>query len=248
MKKLVALMLALVMVFAMAVPAFADATDHYKPVEEQKLTGDGDTGLVDVTYEVSAKWQIVIPADVTFVETYGLKFFADVSALSARIPIGQTLTLSISSKNGYIMRDITDNPAAADGVPYAISMVVNNAIPSPEPGADPIPCVIAWPDLSDDISGDAKNRVEAYKSYFNSKGYKTAGVLFTDDDGDGKFEETTEAESEILTVVGVGTTIKEVTTTMAFYTPGTDKIGTYKDTLTFTARLFGDDTPAVPAE
>ena len=127
MKKIVALMLAFVMMAAASLTAFADVTpaEHYKPNPEKKLTVDGETGLVEVTYEVSAKWQILIPADVVFVETYGLKFLADVEAQSARIPIGQTLTLTVESANGYKMINTTSE---SDSVPYAVSFVKNNVM------------------------------------------------------------------------------------------------------------------------
>jgi len=224
MKKLVALMLAFVMMAAAAVPAFADVTpaEHYKPNPEKKLTVDGETGLVEVTYEVSAKWQILIPADVVFVETYGLKFLADVEAQSARIPIGQTLTLTVESANNYKMVNTTSE---SDNVPYAVSFVKNNTMPNSEP---PKPMVADWPELDDSIYGDRAGRAEAYQKHFSVDPYRTAGT-----EG--------ETQTELLSVEGKGTTIPKVTTTLAFYTAGTDTIGTYKDTLTFTARLITDE-------
>ena len=228
MKKIVALVLAFVMMVAAAVPAFAadrevSAAEHYPADPNKKLTGDGEeggnTGTVEVNYEVSAKWQILIPADVVFVDVHGLRFLADVEAQQARIPVGQTLTLTVSSENGYKMKNIEND--RTDAVPYSVSFVENNVMPGSEP---PVAMVGEWPELSAEVLNDREARAEAYGNHFAVDPYKTAA-------GD---------STQLLSVIGNGNTIPRVTTTMAFYTVGTDTIGTYKDVLTFTALLTGE--------
>ena len=229
MKKIVALMLTFAMVAALALPIVADVApaEHYGPSGEsdKKLTADGDKGYVDVNYEVSAKWQIVIPDDVVFIETYGLKFLADVEAQQARIPDGQVLTLTVSSENNFEMVDInksvSPDGAKPDGIDYAIAFIENNF-------DDGLARVIEWPELPAETYADREDRATAYADYFATAPHQMVSDNPT-----------------VLTVVGNGNTIKRVTTTLAFYTAGTDTIGTYKDVLTFTANLT-DVTPEEP--
>ena len=215
MKKIVALVLVIVMISALALPVFADVTpaEHYAPSPDKKLTADGESGTVEVHYEVSARWQILIPADVVFIETYGLKFLADVEAQQARIPDGQILTLTISSEHGYKMKNVD----STDAVPYAVSFIENNVLPNSSPV---VTKVVDWPTLTAEVYGDREARAEAYGNHFNVDPYTTAAE-----------------GTRVLSVVGNGNTIPKVTTTLAFYTAGTDTIGTYKDNLTFTANL-----------
>ena len=234
MKKIVALVLAVVMTVTLAMPAFAEGgapADHYKieydTKNNQKLDSDGAVGEVDVNYEVSARWEIWIPDEVIFVDAYGLKFLADVQAHQARIPTGQTLTLTMDSKNDYEMRNVDStgetNVSGKDYVDYAVKYIRNNEGPQ---GA------IAWPtNISAEDYQDRDKRVDFYDNYFAGDPYLSPNT-----------------DNVVLRVVGNNETQTKITTTLAFYTAGTDTIGIYKDTLTFTANLIEETIPTPEPE
>ena len=98
MKKLVAIILTVVMVFSMATVAFADTTVN------------GDSGTVVVKYTTSEAYTVTIPADVTLTSTK-LSDTGNVTVSDALLASGETLKIAVESANNYKLVNSTSGIA-----------------------------------------------------------------------------------------------------------------------------------------
>ena len=105
MKKILALALAIVLAFAIAVPVFAtnEITDHVDVDAVNPGTFDTQTGTSDVTYNVDGNYIITIPATITLafvgVDTHVQSTPLQVKADKVLIPFGKELRVNIESNN-----------------------------------------------------------------------------------------------------------------------------------------------------
>lgn len=88
MKKIIALVIAIVMMAAISVPAFA-----------ANLSTESNSGNVTMTYEVSGAWTVAIPEDFSLNES-GTK---TVTASNCFLNNGETLTVTVNSADGFKM-------------------------------------------------------------------------------------------------------------------------------------------------
>ena len=217
MKKLIALALAIIMMTAMALPAFAaddisaEVDDHY--AAENELNDENQEGDVYVLYTVSSKYTVLIPDNVMFSETHGFKFLADIAATNVRIGNGQQLTVSVTSENSYKMmpkKDDQGNFGAGnrDGVPYTIGFFENVEY---NDGNNKF----AWP-------------AEVANNKLSTELAKRSG-----------YEEAVGAgATTVLTIDGTGNSIERSGTTLIFFLPNQeDTLGEYIDKLTFKVNL-----------
>lgn len=127
MKKILALVLAIIMMAAIAVPAFAEDPVRADRTQSETFVGDADNAEtaspdVKVTYGVTQSYVIIIPADVTFVEGGDGKIASLESTLAAdkvRIAGNEKLTVAIDSLYNYKLVDT--NQASID-VDYTIKV------------------------------------------------------------------------------------------------------------------------------
>lgn len=213
MKKLIALVLAIVMLAAVSIPVFAEdlptPQEHYGA--NNSLDYQNPKGDVEVHYEVKSNYEVCIPEDVIFVDTYGFKFTADVIAKNVIIGKNQTLTVNLTSKNGFKMMPEAGKEGNADGVLYTVGYVQNDKLESFE-----------WPAGT---LGDNSDMSTKLTDKFNaaSKDYTEAA-----------------ANVENPVVVVKGGSKQTVGTTMMFFLPQQETIlGHYIDTLTFEVKLDG---------
>lgn len=90
MKKIIALVIAIVMMAAISVPAFA---------AELNETGEASKDGIEVSYEVSVAWSVSIPDSVSVgVNKTGT---AAVSATGCYLPNAQSLKVNVTSTNGF---------------------------------------------------------------------------------------------------------------------------------------------------
>ena len=121
MKKLIAFVLAVIMMAAVSVPAFAvsempAALEHYGA--NKPLTEGENSGEVEVHYEVKSKYEVRIPENLAFADSNGYKFIADVEARNVIIGKSQSLTIELTSANNYKMQPVGEGKDG--GVPYSV--------------------------------------------------------------------------------------------------------------------------------
>jgi len=130
MKKIFALILAIAMMASMSVVVFAaeNATD----VGMANTDSDGKlAGGTTLTYGVDQTYTITIPADQTFAkngEATGAQAFkatADIVASDVKIKGNQTLTVSITSANGW---ELVDTYEDSDDVVYTAHVGTGEAL------------------------------------------------------------------------------------------------------------------------
>ena len=182
MKKIIALALALVMMAAIAVPAFADV-----PVSTIDNGKGGNTTLVE--YGVTQSYWVTIPEKVTF---NGFTATADISAENVIIAGGTSLRVTVASTN-YRQADPGAEPAVT------ASWVLKDK----DQKSDPVDYMIKVGEL-----------------------------------------EVVSGVTEVLTVVSdvvysdQGAPIgNSGEATLSFSTKGTSQVGTYQDSLTFSASV-----------
>lgn len=102
MKKLLALVLAVIMLCSLSVTALAASLNESNKV-----------GTVTVSYGVDEGYVVTIPADVA-VSTAGVE--ATLSASHVLLPSGKTLTVTVSSANGFKLK------YESSQIPYTVSV------------------------------------------------------------------------------------------------------------------------------
>lgn len=128
MKKTLALILAIVMMAALAVPAFAETTPAQAGVlSSDTLVGEGTKGCT-VTYGVSQTYTVSLPTAVNF--AYGIAGqvqdqTANVSVDNFVINGSNQLVVTMDSanqgaNNGWIMKDVSEG-GKSTAVPYTVS-------------------------------------------------------------------------------------------------------------------------------
>ena len=118
MKKILALVLAIIMMAAIAVPAFAAATTQ-QVVDANNASNTED---VKVTYGVTQSYIVVIPIDVNFEEAEDgtiASHTRDLTAKDVRIAGNEYLTVAIDSLNGWKMKDAA---AKSSAVSYTVKV------------------------------------------------------------------------------------------------------------------------------
>lgn len=91
MKKIIALVIAILMMAAIAVPAFA-------------LDQNTTAGNVTVTYGVSDKYTVNIPSDVELGNKDAAVETSGVSASDVALTAGKKLTVTVASTNGWVVK------------------------------------------------------------------------------------------------------------------------------------------------
>ena len=89
MKRILAVILAAVMVMGLATAVFAD-----------DKTLDGDAGTTNVTYTTEEAYTVTIPADITLTSSK-LSATGNVKVTNALLGSGETLKITVASSNGY---------------------------------------------------------------------------------------------------------------------------------------------------
>lgn len=118
MKKILALVLAIIMMAAIAVPAFAEDPVRADRTQTETYVGDADNAEtmspdVKVTYGVLQTYTISIPADVnlapndggSFANGNNLRATAVLGASNVKINGKETLTVTATSKNSWVLKD-----------------------------------------------------------------------------------------------------------------------------------------------
>ena len=134
MKKILALVLAIIMMAAIAVPAFAEDPVREDRTQVENFVGDADNTEtvspdVKVTYGVAQTYTLSIPADVAL-EDYtnqggndtnlnNLRATASIGATNVKINGKETLTVTATSKNSWKLVDENGKSTAVD---YALKM------------------------------------------------------------------------------------------------------------------------------
>ena len=114
MKKIIAIVLAIVMMAAISVPAFA--------AEQVSTFEKGETGSMTVSYGIDESYTIGIPADIDF-RTQDTFTNQEVTASDVIIAAGKTLTVSVTSTYTWKMNpDVASNTA----VPYKVTYKLND--------------------------------------------------------------------------------------------------------------------------
>ena len=127
MKKIIALVVAIIMMAAIAVPAFAE-------VETKQFNNVGNTGTTDVIFGVDRGYTVSIPTEVRF---SGLAGTAQLSVSSVKIAGDETVEIRVSSTQyadgTWVLVDNNEDGEGApisDNVPYMIKIDV------PDPNDD----------------------------------------------------------------------------------------------------------------
>ena len=110
MKKIIAIVVAIVMMAAMAVPAFAD-----------NVTVDGGTAGTTVTYNTSQGFEVSIPSAISINAETNVSESADITVVKAKLAPEATLNVAITSANAD-GTTWTLKAAGADDVTYTIAM------------------------------------------------------------------------------------------------------------------------------
>ncbi len=181
MKKIIALILAVIMIAAMAIPAFA---------ADVSIDKDNKTGNVTVNYEMTQAYTITIPESIVLSDTAAKTL--ELSASGVKIPANKALTVTVVSANGYTVTDTTN--AGNTAVAYTVKT--------------------------------------NYKE-FTSTGTVKEITLVNNDTVDA----TKNVALTCITATVIGTAGDSNSATLTFATAGTSQVGTYSDTLTFTASL-----------
>ena len=142
MKKIFALILAIVMIASMSVVVFA--IDNSDAVDVDKAAADaanGNLGGTVLTYGVSETYTITIPADQNFGANAGgtddkaFKATANIIASDVKIKGNQTLTVAVESVNEWQLKEVTN---ASSPVDYALYISENTTAAEAELGEDAV--------------------------------------------------------------------------------------------------------------
>ena len=112
MKKIIALVVAILMIASMSVVVFAE-TD-YSGAAAQPEVGDG----TELTYTVAKGYVITIPADIAF-EGATLSSTDKVSVEKVKLPGNEQLVVSVASDNGWKLVDTDSADGQSDDVVYS---------------------------------------------------------------------------------------------------------------------------------
>lgn len=116
MKKIFALILAIVMIASMSVVAFA-ASESTKADQKQTGTGDEDAGLLPggtvLSYGVDEAYEVLIPADQKFTKNdaaggdvnKAFKATAEISVSGVKVAGNEKFVISIASANDFYLKD-----------------------------------------------------------------------------------------------------------------------------------------------
>ena len=133
MKKVLALALALIMMLAIAIPAFAATGESGTSVFGDSLNAAEDNvtvnDKVEVEYGVLQAYEITIPADVNFgyadTTVHGYSTTRDIKADKIVIAGNEWLVVTVASANNWQMvdanKDASDNPIS-DNVDYTATL------------------------------------------------------------------------------------------------------------------------------
>lgn len=118
MKKILAIALAVVFMFALAIPAFAvDYTREEEAAWDSELATGNVTPSTDIIYNVGGSYIVTVPAGFTVDSDSVSNQF--VSASNVLIPKGKVLTVSLDSTNNYKLKYVAD--ASADEIAYTVT-------------------------------------------------------------------------------------------------------------------------------
>ena len=123
MKKALSLALALVLAFALAIPAFAETVN----ATEGNFTDK--TGNTTVTYSVSGKYTISIPANFPL-DAAG-DGTADIGVSDVLIPTGKTLTVKLTTENYADSKNYLKDGTKASSISYTITSKVKDSQDTP---------------------------------------------------------------------------------------------------------------------
>ncbi len=116
MKKIIALALALVFAFALAVPAFAE-DPQVSDTQDYDTELEGGSQDIDVVYNVGGSYIVTVPAGFTVTAD---EVTEEVSATEVLIMAGQVLTVALDSTNGFKLNYVEN--ASADYIDYTVSV------------------------------------------------------------------------------------------------------------------------------
>ena len=121
MKKIIAIVLAIVMMASMSVVTFAVDVDTQAPAD---FDAAGDVGGTDITYTTSKAYTVTVPAN--FILKAGVDSVSELSISNYTLEKTETLTVTVNSVNAnggkwYLVEDTTLTNTGASDVEYTIT-------------------------------------------------------------------------------------------------------------------------------